>query len=73
MGELVNYAVLKPCPFCGEPQIGASVNRFMKKKIYGDTWLIILCSGCGANIKGHPELGDTRESTIAAWNRREGA
>lgn len=66
MGELVNYAKLKPCPFCGEIQISVSMDC---SEALTDSW-VVQCLGCMAMIRGFVVLGDTRDSTIAAWNRR---
>lgn len=55
---------LKPCPFCGEPTLFHVITQFT------DNWeeqpyTKITCDRCTASIQS-----DSRESAIAAWDRR---
>lgn len=54
---------LKPCPFCGK--LGDCNNVGVCDKDGNALWWVE-CPDCGCNTAGHK----TRESAVAAWNRR---
>lgn len=64
---------LKPCPFCGNPQIGTVRTRHTGVPSGGDGWYAEIKCKCGASMKCWALKKSWAEETITkAWNHRAG-
>lgn len=54
---------LKPCPFCGNPQV-----QLIEVKYFfsGGDGYYVACTSCNAN-----QLPDSKEHAVHNWNQRE--
>ena len=61
---------LKPCPFCGNPDVEIVVHKKKKKKLFRDRYAV-LCRydpGCGSESG----VWYSPEEAADMWNQREG-
>lgn len=64
---------LKPCPFCGNPQIGIVRTRKNGVPSGDDGWRAEIKCKCGANMKFWAlKKSWAKESITKAWNHRVG-
>ncbi|MBB8029247.1 Lar family restriction alleviation protein [Escherichia coli] len=55
---------LKPCPFCGNPEVQLIEVKYF---LDGDDGYYVACTCCNAN-----QLPDSKERAIHDWNQRDG-
>lgn len=64
--SIINSEVqLKPCPFCGNPQVQLIGVKYLMD---GDDGYYVACTCCNAS-----QIPDSKERAIHDWNQREKA